>query len=54
MFIAHDGGSRFQISNAAEVESAQDAADGGRTQAKFAADPPAVVAQAAKSKNLFH
>ena len=31
MFVAHDGRSRFQIANAAEVESAQDAADGGTT-----------------------
>ena len=33
--------------------SAQDAADRGPAEAQFAGDPPAVVAQPAKSKNLF-
>ncbi len=32
MFVTHDGRSRFQIANAAEVEAAQDAADGGATE----------------------
>ncbi len=32
MFIAHDGRSRFQIADAAELQTAQDAADGGTTE----------------------
>jgi len=48
MFIAHDGHSRFQISNATEVKSAQDAADGGTTSSdreRDAESGPALAAQ---------
>jgi hypothetical protein len=48
LFIAHDGRSGFQIANAAEMEPAQDAADGGTTSSdgeRDAESGPALAAQ---------
>jgi len=54
MLVAQDGSGRFQIANATEVESAQDAADGGTTQPGGQSDAQSGPALAAQSLDQVH
>src|SRR5580704_5256857 len=53
VLVAHDRGRRIERLEPVHAVAAKDAADGSAAQAKRVGDPPAVVAQPAKSQNLF-
>ena len=53
MFVAHDRGRRIERLEPVHAVAAQNAADGGAAEMQGVGDPAPVVAQLAKSQNLF-
>jgi len=54
MLIAHNGRRGIERAQPVHAGPAHDAADSGPAEPGIASDPPAVVAQSAKSQNLFY